>query len=116
MKKAGNAEYPEATVLITSINDLTPVLASNLTDVANKLVSKFTISSEEHEMIVDPQKGHTQLCLMTILNTIGKAIQREPEKLYEFADMLEKMGSYYRDLYEALSRCIESLQYVHFIH
>ncbi len=107
---------PEATVLRKSIKDLTPLLAQNLTDIANHLVAKFTISPAEHDMIIYPQKFHTQLCLSTILNTIGMKINDDPHKLYEFVDMLENMdGRYYKELCQALSRCTDHYSFSAFM-
>ena len=60
-------------------------------------------------MIVDPQHQHTNLCLDTILDTIGRQIALDSDKLEVFAKMLENMGAFYKDVCKALRKYVTEL-------
>ena len=101
--QSGNP-HPEANVLINSADTLVPLIAQALIEIAGKLLAKTAISVQLNATIVDPQQNHTQLCLEQVLQSIGKEIKKDPNKLLDIIKIFETMGEYYKGVCDALKR------------
>ena len=82
-------------------------LEFSLITVAGKLLQCGVINDGQHGIIVDPAADYNALAVRSILDSIGRSIEMDPNNFENFlSNVLEEIGGPAETLAEKMSKCI----------